>query len=127
VFARLNQGRWCWGSLKIERTRSHNESAGRLEANGCSTYRDGGPPPSEIVVPATEKAEGFSVIVWPATTIVLSIGVTEVGVERENVMLPIAKAPDWSKLIIVSSTVWAGPPIQSLDRSGYKRGVYLDS
>jgi len=61
------------------------------------------------VVPATEKAEEFGVIVWPATTIALSMEVSEVGVERENVMLPIAKAPDWSRLIIVSSTVWAGP------------------
>lgn len=57
------------------------------------------------MVPATEKAEGFGVIVWPATTIVLSMEVSEVGVGRENVMLPIAKAPDWSKLIIVSSMV----------------------
>ena len=58
-------------------------------------------PPAETIVPATEKAEGLGVKVWPATA---STGVGD-GSVREMVLLPIARIPEWSRLIGVPSTV----------------------
>ena len=58
-------------------------------------------PPALTMVPAIEKAEGFGVKVWPATAIT---GVAD-GFAREIVLLPIAKTPDLSRLIVVPSTV----------------------
>ena len=58
-------------------------------------------PPAETMLAPIEKAEGFGVKVWPAT---VKIGV-EGGLVRGIVLLPMARFPDRSRLIIVPSMV----------------------
>lgn len=66
-------------------------------------------PPALIVLPATEKADGFGVIVWPAMTKRPLVGDAAVGVGILKVLLPIIKAPEGPRLITVPSVVAAGP------------------
>ena len=71
-----------------------------------------GEPPADIVVPATEKAVVFGVIVWPAMT---KAGLDdnpgfEVGTVK--VVLPITRAPERPRLRAVPSIVTAGPPAE---------------
>ncbi len=69
-------------------------------------------PFAEMVVPAIEKAEGFGVKVWSATVKASVAEGVDAGVVREIVVLPIANAPDRSRLIVVPSTEIAGPPAE---------------
>lgn len=51
-------------------------------------------PSAEMTVPATEKAEGSGVKVWPATVNASLAEGEDAGVLRAMVVLPIANAPD---------------------------------
>ena len=64
-------------------------------------------PPAERIVPAIGNAEGLGVNVWSATVYAL-LGVY-VRLGRSTVEPPIANAPDGPRLIVVPSTVTAGP------------------
>ena len=71
-------------------------------------------PSAEMVVPATEKAEGFGVNVWPATVNASAAKEVSDGVVREIVLPSMAKNPDGSRLIAVPPTVTAGPPAETI-------------
>ncbi len=71
-------------------------------------------PSAEIVVPAMEKAEGFGVKVWPATVNAFVAKGVDEGSVRDIVVLPIANAPDSSRLMVVPSTVIAEPPAETM-------------
>jgi hypothetical protein len=66
--------------------------------------------PTEMVVPAIEKAEGFGVIVRPTITNACLAAGLGVGVGSEKVLLPRMRAPDGPTLMTVPSMICAGPP-----------------
>ena len=69
-------------------------------------------PPAEITVPAMVNAEGLGVNLCPPT-VYTSLGVSD-SVGRWTVEPPIAKAPDWPRLMMVPSIVAAGPPSETM-------------
>lgn len=67
-------------------------------------------PPAEIFVPATKKAVGLAVKVWPPT--VKTDG--EASLDSILVLVPMTKFPEGPKLTNVPEIVTPGPPADSV-------------
>ena len=70
-------------------------------------------PPAEMTMLAIGKADGLGVKVWPATVYTL-LGEESERLGRSTVELPIASAPNGSRLIIVPLTMTAEPPAETM-------------